>query len=66
MKCSGFEILTKHGKTVLENGGVCYDKIDTAKATSLQGARDYRAIQKHKFPNAVITIRDADTLVRVA
>lgn len=66
MKCSGFEILVKTGRTVLENGGICWDAIKTANAQTLQGAKDYRKIEQAKNPNATITIRDADTLVRIA
>lgn len=66
MKTSGFEILVKTGRTELESGGVCWDKIVTARSKTLQGAKDFRAIELSKNPGATVVIRDADTLIRVA
>jgi hypothetical protein len=60
-----YEILTKHGKTVLDNGGITWDKIDTASCNTIGGAKDYASIQKHKFPTAEIVIRKGKTLDRV-
>lgn len=60
-----FEILTKHGRTQLDNGGIACDKIETATAYSIQSARGYVRIQKEKFPDATIVVRNADSLVRV-
>ena len=53
----GYEILVKTGRTVLENGGVCWDKIKTARCQTRRGAEDFRAIELAKNPAATIVIR---------
>ena len=55
----GFEILVKTGRTVLENGGVCWDKITEARCQTRQGAEDFRAIALEKNPAATVVIRRA-------
>ena len=55
----GFEILVKTGRTVLENGGVCWDKVTEARSQTRQGAEDYRAIELAKNPAATVVIRRA-------
>ena len=53
-----FEILVKTGRS--EYG---WDNIKYAYCRTIQGAKDYRAIELEKNPQATVVIRNAATLM---
>lgn len=52
----GYEILVKTGRTVLDNGGVCWDNIKTARCQTKRSAEDFRLIELEKNPDATVVI----------